>query len=453
MEILESLSNWLSSKDLSQKGEEIPAAPSQSILTSILSSVDNIKRVIKNNLTDLVTDTDNALTKIADNMDKEVFYKKNLQDPAQELAPGSRSIVRAFRPINSKILPSTMAKVKGNLRQYGEDPNVNIPFLDKLSNKEINKYGTTDFILDKYLPSTNDVRALERVGPREVRLADFLERDLGVYLLKLDADIMAKKAKNLETNPTDFNKKAFNKAQDKLLNNLIHEDVKILSLEDDIRAFRDQIKDKAPIYTLQDYNVSNMYFGDIPKALDKLDELVSKSSYTTEQLSKKSLQQLLGIAKEVEKQAEADSEAILKYTKERTASLKETQGLPNDLVELRDKRDFGAETYFLKHCVGAGAADEITGEFLPKWHPVTGEDLIKGNKFRNSADIYYGLMKNGNARYFSYRPAGIPKATIEINKRGKIQQLYGVNNTEVPTDIKEKIIKGLSSFLPGLHYD
>ena len=172
---------------------------------------------------------------------------------------------------------------------------------------------------------------------------------------------MAKKAKNLETNPTDFNKKAFNKAQDKLLNNLIHEDVKILSLEDDIRAFRDQIKDKAPIYTFDDYNAFNTYFGDIPRALDKLDELVSKSNYTTEQLSKKSLQQLLGIAKEVEKQAKADSEAILKYTKERTASLKETQGLPNDLVELRDKRDFGAETYFLRHCVGAGAADDITG--------------------------------------------------------------------------------------------
>ena len=86
MEILESLSNWLSSKDLGQKGEEIPAAPSQSILTSILSSVDNVKRVIKNNLTDLVTDTDNALTKTADYMDKEVLSKKNLQDPAQWLS-------------------------------------------------------------------------------------------------------------------------------------------------------------------------------------------------------------------------------------------------------------------------------------------------------------------------------------------------------------------------------
>ena len=133
--------------------------------------------------------------------------------------------------------------------------------------------------------------------------------------------------------------------------------------------------------------------------------------------------------------------------------MKATQRLPNDLVELRDKRDFGAETYFLNHCVGAGAADERTGKFLPKWNPVTGEDLIKGDKFRNSADIYYGLMEKGSARYFSYRPSGIPEATVEIDKNGKIRQLYGVNNTEVPSDIKEKIIMGLSSFLPGLHYD
>ena len=101
MEILQSLSNWLSSKDLSQKDEEIPAAPSQSILTAILSSVDNVKRVLKKNLTDLVSDPENALEKTADNIDKEVLSKKNLQDPAQWLAPGSGAIVGAFRPVVS----------------------------------------------------------------------------------------------------------------------------------------------------------------------------------------------------------------------------------------------------------------------------------------------------------------------------------------------------------------
>ena len=442
MEILESLSNWLSSKDLSQKDEEIPAAPSQSILTSILSSVDNVKRVSRKNLTDLVSDPENALEKTADNMDKEVLSKKNLQDPAQWLAPGSGAIVGAFRPVESKLLPSSLYKLRALLnKDVGKEDLI----LSKISDKELSKYGTTDFLLDKYLPSTI-TNYLSNISPHELKLEKFLRTTTMGYL-RLNAEDLAQAAKDKSANPP------FMRIQENLLRDLKIHNGNEFSEELDIRAYRDQIKDNLPLYVFNSHWAGSKWDGDIPKAIDTLKSLISKSSYTPEQLSKKSLQQLLGIAKEVEKQAKADSEAILKYTKERTASLKETQGLPNDLVELRDKRDFGAETYFLKHCVGAGAADEITGEFLPKWHPVTGEDLIKGNKFRNSADIYYGLMKNGNARYFSYRPAGIPKATIEINKRGKIQQLYGVNNTEVPTDIKEKIIKGLSSFLSDPHHD
>ena len=447
MEILESLSNWLSSKDLSQKDEEIPAAPSQSILTAILSSVDNVKRVIKNNLTDLVTDTDNALTKTADYMDKEVLSKKNLQDPAQWLSGNSGSIVGAFRPVNSKILPSTLTKIKNSFKYYAENPNIDIPFLDKLSNKEINKYGTTDFILDKYLPSTNNASELVQIDPREVRLADFLEQDPRIDWLKLDADKMARRAKNLGIAPTDFNKKVFTRAQDKLLNNLIQDDARTALLEDDIRAFRDQIKDKAPIYILEGYGVSNFIYGDIPKALDKLYELVSQSSYTPEQLSKKSLQQLLGIADDVQKVINKDTAVVVDYTKQRTAELKAQQGLPDDLVELKDKRDFGAETYFLNHCVGAGGADEATGKFLPKWSPVTGEEILRNKNFQNSADIYYGLMERGNARYFSYRPEGLPVATAEVNKFGDIKQLYGEKNAEVPQDIKRKISMAIDSII------
>ena len=448
MEILQSLSNWLSSKDLGQKDEEIPAAPSQSILTSILSSVDNVKRVIKNNLTDLVTDTDNALTKTADYMDKEVLSKKNLQDPAQWLSGNSGSVVGAFRPVNSKILPSTLAKVKGNLRQYGEDPNVNIPFLDKLSNKEINKYGTTDSILDKYLPSTNDALDLEVVGPREVKLTDFLEQNPGINMLKLRANIMARRAREFQRDPTDSNKEAFSASQNGLLNALIQNDARMPLVEDDIRALRDQIKDKTPIYTFDDYSVFGEYYGDIPRALDKIDGLVSKSNYTPEQLSKKSLQQLLGIADAVQKVINKDTAVVVDYTKQRTAELKAQQGLPNDLVELRDRRDFGAETYFLNHCVGAGGAEETTGKFLPKWNPVTGEVILKNNNFQNSADIYYGFMERGIARYFSYRPEGLPVATVEVDKYGNIKQLYGEKNSEVPPDIKRKILTGLDSFIP-----
>ena len=442
MEILESLSNWLSSKDLSQKDEEIPAAPSQSILTSILSSVDNVKRVLRNNLTDLVSDPENALEKTADNIDKEVLSKKNLQDPAQWLAPGSGAIVGAFRPVESKLMPSSLLKLRALLnKEVGKEDLI----LSKISDKELSKYGTTDFLLDKYLPSTI-YDYTDSIYAREMKLREFLNT-YTMEDLKLNAKNLARAAKD------EFANRPFTRIQEYLLSGLKRYHNDTASGELDVRAYRDQIKDKLPIYDFDEFGAGNRWSGDIPTAIDTLQSILDKSKYTEEQLSKKSLQQLLGIAKEVEEASNKDAAAILKYTKERTASLKATQRLPNDLVELRDKRDFGAETYFLKHCVGAGAADERTGEFLPKWNPVTGEDLIKGDKFRNSADIYYGLMEKGSARYFSYRPSGIPEATVEIDKNGKIRQLYGVNNTEVPSDIKEKIIRGLSSFLPGLHYD
>ena len=442
MEILQSLSNWLSSKDLGQKDEEIPAAPSQSILTSILSSVDNVKRVLRNNLTDLVNDPENALEKTADNIDKEVLSKKNLQDPAQWLAPGSGAMVGAFRPVESKLMPSSLLKLRALLnKEVGKEDLI----LSKISDKELSKYGTTDFLLDKYLPSTI-YDYTDSIYAREMKLREFLNT-YTMEDLKLNAKNLARAAKDKFANPP------FTRIQEYLLSDLKRYHNDTASGELDVRAYRDQIKDKLPIYDFDESGAGDRWIGDIPTAINTLQSILDKSKYTEEQLSKKSLQQLLGIAKEVEEASNKDAAAILKYTKERTASLKATQRLPNDLVELRDKRDFGAETYFLKHCVGAGAADERTGKFLPKWNPITGEDIIKGDKFRNSADIYYGLMEKGSARYFSYRPSGIPEATVEIDKNGQILQLYGVNNTEVPSDIKEKIIRGLSSFLPGLHYD
>ena len=47
-------------------------------------------------------------------------------------------------------------------------------------------------------------------------------------------------------------------------------------------------------------------------------------------------------------------------------------------------------------------------------------------------------MERGSARYFSYRPEGLPVATVEVDKYGDIKQLYGEKNAEVPQDIKRK---------------
>ena len=46
---------------------------------------------------------------------------------------------------------------------------------------------------------------------------------------------------------------------------------------------------------------------------------------------------------------------------------------------------------------------------------------------------------------FSYRPEGVPKATIELNaKDGSIREIAGKNNDPMPKELKDEVLRALA---------
>ena len=452
MELTKGISKWIDQNFFpnEQWAEDIPAAPGPSLISSILSAAETTKRIIKRNVSDLVTDTENALSKTAANINDEFLTKEKLQDPGQWLGGGSgkaaSAFAAAFRPSNSKLLPSTITGLRKQLDYTSQNNPSPAPLAGKLSDKELSKYGTPEFILDKYLPSTKEGGNPKWLGARELPLSTFIQ-SAAMEDLASAARIQAIIAK--ETTHPDAMKGAQINVQ-RLANGADLLDR--IPLEPDIRAFRDQITTKEPIFTAAVRSTHLPGASDIGAALKQIHSLAQQSKFTSEQLDKKSLAQLLGIAKDVEKEANKSKEVIADFTKQRTAQLSQEQGLMPGFVELKSKADFGAETEFLKHCVGAGGADQATGDFLPKWHPITGETLIQNGKFNNSAEIYYGLAEKGKAKYISYRPEGIPVATAEIDKFGNVSQLYGFKNSKVPDDVKAKFDEALKPVIRKMKF-
>jgi hypothetical protein len=89
----------------------------------------------------------------------------------------------------------------------------------------------------------------------------------------------------------------------------------------------------------------------------------------------------------------------------------------------------------MNNCVGAGGAHPRTGKFIPKWHPITGEQITKGFA-EDSGDQYWKRLQSGNERIFSYRPEGLPVATIRINsKTGEVIEALGVENRPIPKEL------------------
>ena len=85
-------------------------------------------------------------------------------------------------------------------------------------------------------------------------------------------------------------------------------------------------------------------------------------------------------------------------------------------MELKTQQDLGAETEFMNNCVGAGGAHPQTGKFLLSGIPITGEQITKGFA-EDSGDKYWKRLQSGNERIFSYRPEGLPVATIRMDTR------------------------------------
>ena len=300
----------------------------------------------------------------------------------------------------------------------------------KISPSAMAKYGAPEFPLDKYLAHVsgyNPELALRRLQAEEYPLSTFLaETDRLTTKIRNSSESIVGNKSSLakEPNLTDL---AFYARE----------------YGPDVRAFVGQIKDKQPIFQVWPSSALD----DIDHAIQSVSKILETSPYTTEQLSKKSMDQLLGVVKQIEAKQTKDIKVIADFTKQRTAQLNTEQGLPPGFVELKTKADLGAETEFMNNCSGAGGAHPTSGKFLPKWHPITGEQLIKDIPSGSSADRYWKDIESGNSRMFSYRPEGLPEVTIQVDTRLKrVTEVGGKNNEDIPTQHKTIVDKFMAGF-------
>lgn len=423
------------------------------LLPAVTAWLDSRTRVLKKQVTDLVTDPVGHVEKQAFNVleDASNFVDKSREDPmAWVEALAGNGMVGAFRPVGSKLLPSQLGRmakiltpaklgeegIMDPLRQaeWGVIHNGSLPeqIASKISNKTLQKYGAPDFPLDPYLGHVMGTAyatkedMLYAVSPRKMTLRDISEiaQDTRAGARNVKAD------RAFEAARKDFTE--FGRSPEERLAAIGKRE---RSLKLDLDTLRDSIRYKTDVYDVSFTQASN----DIKEGAFNLAQILETSKFTPDQLSKKSLEQLVSIGKKTEAAQLKEASVIKDFTISRSAQLNKEQGLPKGFVELKTQQDLGAETEFMNNCVGAGGAHPQTGKFIPKWHPITGEQITKGFA-EDSGDRYWKRLQSGNERIFSYRPEGLPVATIRMDTRsGRVIEALGTENRPIPDSMVNEI--------------
>ena len=340
-------------------------------------------------------------------------------------------LVGAFRPVGSKLLPSKLQSIRSDMKELSraEGPLAE-SIQEKASGKVLQKYGTEEFPLDPYLAHMRGTRlespeAFKRqLNPKELTLQDMRDRAQYYSERKRIIDHLVAAGKR---DPA-------------------YRSEELRGLEGDIYAYRDAIRSKQPLFTVSSYDGGQ----DIREGAYNLSRVLENSPYSPDQLSKKSLEQLVSIGKKTEAAQLKEASVIKDFTVKRSAQLNQEQGLPKGFIELKTQQDLGAETEFMNNCVGAGGAHPQTGKFIPKWHPITGEQITKGFA-EDSGDQYWKRLQSGNERIFSYRPEGLPVATIRMDTRtGEVIEALGVENMSIPEDSAAAISKFTDHMSAGM---
>lgn len=393
--------------------------------------------------------------------------------PSEAVSMGNQA--GAFRPSASRLLPSSLLDLSQSLhgslgyRKTKTSDNLDSIadlILDKtITSKELAKYGTPEFQLDPYL---HHVRNIELVGkhnlPEELSLHNFLtsnpERRQGI------GDIMFYNESRADLIQAKTGTKVLKLAEESL-RNILDKDLqfgngessKVYMLADDARAYMGQLKDKKPIYEIDSPTKQNATRWDILSGTDNVARILNSAGYTPEQLSKKTLQQLVGIAQKEETEFLAKQtksvQALTEHTVRRTVELQTKQKLPPEskgLVQLENEKDLATETAFQNICCGAGRVDQSTMKYVPAWDPITGKREPGLGTVPVSGDNFWRRVKSGESLMFSYRPNGIPEATIELNaKTGSIREIVGKNNDPMDKGLKDAVLKALAPVQKQLH--
>lgn len=267
--------------------------------------------------------------------------------------------------------------------------------VSKISTKELSKYGTPEFLMDRYLPST-------RTG------GTFLKPP-GIEKATEESIKNPTKAKDVQTLRTD--------------------------IEDLVKA---QSEGKT-LYQLEDsYNA----LFDVSRGVRNMISQARELGISDEAISSKSLQSLNAdllkgedrALKELQKSMEAKKEVIA----DRTMQLsKESEDLPSGFVKLKTDKDLAQETDALNHCVGAVGLDN--NRWIPGYDTVTGK-ASKLSAEGSSLEEYMGKIKEGGEVY-SYRPEGAPQFTVMV-KNGRVEEAYAANNKPLNEE-QNKILQEL----------
>jgi hypothetical protein len=375
--------------------------------------------------------------------------------PSKAVSTGNQA--GAFRPSASRLLPSSLTELSNrtttilndNLPRPGfrdfrtpEELAEDIVLAKMIAPKELQKYGAPEFQADPFLPH---VRNPERNPPAALAEHYSLSDLINDYRSQ---EVLRKNASRAF---------AYTEAKDypPFMPYLEKDDKKMMEtldlyprLGDDVRAFMGQLKDEKSIFKLQ-YTEAKNEILDTSAAIARI---LTTAGYTPEQLSKKTLQQLVGFAQKEERallEKEAKSvQALTEHTVRRTVELQTKQKLPPEskgLVQLENEKDLATETAFQNICCGAGRVDQNTMKYVPAWDPITGKREPGLGTVPVSGDNFFGRVKRGESLMFSYRPNGIPEATIELNAtNGSIREIAGKNNDPMDKGLKDAVLKALA---------
>ena len=380
------------------------------------------------------------------------------------------SQIGAFRPSGSVISPLSLASARDIPNEVGNESLTGLLW-KKISNKEFQKYGTPEFLMDSKLLHTTDPDFKElNLGVQTLKSGDpdpplesaiYVMRNIGYDLadnrkairsIKSNRDYDRLRGMPASDSRNNSALKSLNKYTERINENLDElANIRRLAVQH-VRGKSDAEKAGKEFYTADAYAVSD----DIDKAVFRYAQDLEFSPLSPDQLSKKSLQQLLmhadDLAKKKEEILRKEEESLAKlpeFTKARTATLQVEQGLPGGFVELKHPADFGAETEFLNHCVGAGGYDAATNKYKFQVHPISGREVIK-----NSGSSYTGYKKaldSGESRFFSYRPEGVPELTVEIGVRDRsVKQVYGKNDRPPTKEEEIKVREFLDELWHGI---
>jgi len=370
--------------------------------------------------------------------------------PSKAVSTGNQA--GAFRPSASRLLPSSLIDLSQSLhsslgyRKTKTRDNLDSIadlILDKtITSKELTKYGAPEFQIDPFLAHVRDpeYNPTDRIAS-EYPLSDFLAGPITGAVLHKNAG-RAYAVKEAADVPS---LSPYLKQGDAMMMSLLNT---YPSLENDARAFMGQLKDKKLIFSLYPESAKN----DIIDGVEEIARILDMAGHGPEQLSKKTLQQLVGLAQKeerdlLEKQAKS-LQTLTEHTTRRTIELQTKQKLPPEskgLVQLENEKDLATETAFQNICCGAGRVDQNTMRYVPAWDPITGKREPGLGTVPVSGDNFFGRIKSGESLMFSYRPNGIPEATIELNaKNGSIREIAGKNNDPMDPKLKDVVLKALA---------